>query len=843
MGRIVDQSVRSTFKMTTGASVTTGDVLYATATDASVKPYAVQTPAFTTYTDTPITTFNTVAGAAASNNAIKVAYLTTGDYVIAYASSNNTPTFQRYNSSGVAQGSLTTIETVGTITSLSISALDSGNFVVAYNNTTTNVKAAVYNSTGTQLVAPFVVEAVSASSVIAAPMTGGGFVVVYNNTSTNIRYGNYNIAGVLQGSLTTLATGNYAGSSNIVDAKPLSDGQVAVCYALSTGQVRYAHIGTNGAISVTDTLAFTANNTQTWPRVCPTSGGSYVLCVAYATNVQNRVISSAGVMTPFQQDTGTGVATVGGRTAIPMPISVTAGTNIQVAPNSVTGGGTMVFTNGTTSYYYRFDNQGCQINDFQALQGTTSSFVIRGIAANGNDTVIAYYNNSSIPSFVRFSATTNTNLTPGYITPVNNLISTPIGIPPLSSMYSTTNSIGYSDACTLSSGDIAIVAINSSYPYGCHLTIMGQDGRIKLQKWVVVDIGTISLTFVSIAALTNGGFVIATQSNNSSTGQWAYIYNSTAQFVNAVRVDTLANSTNIVVTGLTGGSFAIAYNDTGNTQSKYAVYSNTGATVLAPTAIPTYHTSTVGRYAIASMVDGGFVITVCANTFNSSFFARYTATGTQVAAMTSIGGVAGTLSVAGSTDNGWAIIFYGSSTQMFVHKYSSGNTFQWQIALTPSTVLTSYAPKIIYCPINNYFTTLYSVSGPMYQVHKFNLQGFVINQTTSTTTGQSFTSASYNSTNYALVPQINDNIVAVGASSASTLLNYTTISQGYTIVGVAGESASANTEIDVIVDGVTTLNKSYAPVTLSSFGANPSGVKGLVTGLTAELTRQRNNLG
>ena len=48
MGRIVDQSVRSTFKMTTGTSVTSGDLLYATATDTRVRPYIAQTPSLTT---------------------------------------------------------------------------------------------------------------------------------------------------------------------------------------------------------------------------------------------------------------------------------------------------------------------------------------------------------------------------------------------------------------------------------------------------------------------------------------------------------------------------------------------------------------------------------------------------------------------------------------------------------------------------------------------------------------------------------------------------------------------------------------------------------------------------
>jgi hypothetical protein len=845
MGRIVDQSVKSTFKMTTGASVTTGDLLYATATDANVKPYSVQTPSFTTYTDTPITTFNTVAGAAASAAAVKVAYLTTGDYVVVYPSANTTPTFQRYNSSGVAQGSLTTIETTGTIQSLSIAPLANGNFVVAYNNTTTNVRAAVYGSTGTQLVAPFIVEAVSAASVVAAPMTSGGFVIIYNNTTTNIRYGNYNIAGVLQGSLTTLASGSYS-SANTVDAKALSDGQVAVCYCNAVGNVRYAHIGTSGTISVIDTIAFTT--TQAWPRICPTTGGSYILCVTNSTGngfIQNRVVSSAGVMTPFMQSTAAGTATADGTTAITMPFTVNAGTKIQVAPNSVTGGGTMVFTNGTSSRYFRFDNRGAQITEFQGLQGTTATFYAQGIASNGNDTVISYYNASSIPSFVRFSATTNTNTTPAYITPTNNVIKDPVAIPPLSTMFTTTTSIGMYKVCTLNSGDIAILTQNASYTSGCHLTIMGQDGRIKLQKWVIGNCGS-TFTQMGIAALSNGGFVVALSAASAAVGQFFIIYDSSANFVNSTQIQATAGGI-IAVTGLTGGGFAVAYTDQTSSNSKYAVYSNTGATVLSPTALAVYPTG-ANSIAITSMVDGGFVIVMVTGT--TLQWTRHTSTGVIISGPNSLTTTNNPVSVVGSSDNGFAILHFGTSTpntRVYLSKYTSGNVADWTRALNPGSGITatpSVGIDVTYCPVNNYFISHYA-NGNTYVIHKINLQNNVINQTEATyNNGQTYFTTSVVPQNASIVSQSNDNVVILGACALSNNQNaYVTISQGYTIVGVAGESAAINTEIDVIVDGVTTLNKSYAPVTLSSFGANPSGVKGLITGFTAELTRQRNNLG
>ncbi len=827
--------------MTTGASVTTGDLLYATATDANVKPYPVQTPSFTTYTDTPITTFNTVAGAGSSGGLVRVAYLTTGDFVVVDAINGTTPTFQRYNSSGVAQGSLTTIETTGSITSLNISALASGNFVVAYNNTTTNVRAVVYNSTGTQLVAPFIVEAVNAASVCVAPMTSGGFVVVYNNATTNIRYGNYNIAGVLQGSLTTLVSGNYS-SANTVDAKPLSDGKVAVCYALSTGAVRYAHIGTNGSISVADTLAFTANSTQTWPRICPTTNGSYILCVAYSTIVQNRVISSTGVMSPFPQLSAVSTATGSGRTAIDLPINITAGTQIQVAPNSVTGGGTMVFNNNTTSYYYRFDNMGSQISDFVGLQGTTSTFAARGIASNGNATVITYYNASTLPSFVMFSATTNANTTPAYITPTNSLI-TSTRLSRVSAMYGTSINIGWLDACTLNSGDIAVVAQSPTYSGGYFLTIMGQDGRFKLQKWVVATSGSQN-SQVSIAALSNGGFVIAAGHNsNIFIGQYAFIYDSSINFVNSVKIDSTTSNT-ISVCGLVNGGFAVAYNNsTSNTY--YAVYSNTGAVVLSQTVISSSnYSSAAGGVAVASMVDGGFVVAMAVTTPSTNYFARYTANGTQIVSYTSISGVGNTytISAVGTPDNGFAVLYWYNSSAVAVVKYNSASSVQWTTALTPTTANNNYAIRMTYCPLNQYLVTHYAISGAIPYIHKISLTGAILNGDSSDN-GQRYFNAS-SSNNSVPVSQVNDNTVILAGLSSSTLsLIYTTISQGYTIVGVAGESAATNTEIDVIVDGVTTLNKSYAPVTLSAFGANPAGVKGLVTGFTAELTRQRNNLG
>ena len=164
MGRIVDQNVKSTFKMTAGGNVTAGDLLYApSVTSPNPKSVPYVTSSLTSYKDTSISAGTTIITGTGLNSAqwLGRCQLVSGDYVIAYVDTGGTVIkFQRFNSSWVAQGAVVTVETITSNATLSIAALTGGGFALAYNNTTTNVRAAVYDSTGTQTVAPFVVEAV-----------------------------------------------------------------------------------------------------------------------------------------------------------------------------------------------------------------------------------------------------------------------------------------------------------------------------------------------------------------------------------------------------------------------------------------------------------------------------------------------------------------------------------------------------------------------------------------------------------------------------------------------------------------------------------------------------------
>lgn len=843
MGRIVDQNVKSTFKMTTGASVTSGDLLYANASDFKVLPLASQTPSFTSYTDTVPTTFTNLNTNAVNGNTVKVCNLVSGDYVIAYTTTSGGyfVKFQRYNSSGVAQGSLTTVDTTIS-TTLSIAPLSGGGFVIAYNDgaVTTNPRFAVYNSTGTQTVAPTMIENVTTSTIAAEAMTSGGFVVVYNAGTTNLKYGYYNVSGVLQGSLTSIVAGDFSAVNNM-HAKQLSDGQIAVGYRDASFNIYIAHINSSGAISVASAPKWAASGTSPgFVRICPTTNGSYVLCYVQATYAQNKVISSTGVLTPSQWST---IAT-SGATTVTFPNSLNLNTtySIEVAPNSVAGGGTMTITNGTSSYYYRFDNQGCQIGEIVGITGNSTTFRALGIAANGNDTWVTYVDANNYPSFTKFSATTNTNITPAYITQNNNVLSPVLTLASPTPSYTTNNTLGKFSSCILNSGDIVSVTQNNSYTYGCHLTVFGSDGVIKFQKWVWVDGGN-TLNEIGVASLSNGGFVVVTTNSGAGTGagQFAYIYSSTAQYVTTIKIDVIGTtSNNISVIGLVNGGFAVAYQNT-STGTKYAVYANDGTTIASPTNIAQYNNSQRAN-SIAAMVDGGFVIALLGST-GITYVQRFAATGVAVSTLTNTSGTSGvSVSVVGTSDNGFGLLKWQSSFAIYLQKYNSGSLSPaWSIVLVGGSPVPSqsYDIRLTYCSTNGYFVATYYNSGLSAQYFfKVNLAGYVLNGGTITVSGQALANSTLNS--ITLLPKTNDNVIIL--SGYSGYFQYLTFSQGYTLVGVAAESASTNTEIDVIVDGVTYLNKSWYPTTVNTLSNIPTGIKGVITGTTAELTRQRNNL-
>lgn len=138
-----------------------------------------------------------------------------GDYVVAWGTSKDNGTtisssamFQRFQASGVPQGSTVTIASSTTITSFvgdpAVATDNTGDFVVVWiaNLPNLTVQAQRYNSSGVAVGARLAVSAPTMHLVnpLVAMDSAGDFAVAYSNSSTNaVIIRRYNSTGVIQG--------------------------------------------------------------------------------------------------------------------------------------------------------------------------------------------------------------------------------------------------------------------------------------------------------------------------------------------------------------------------------------------------------------------------------------------------------------------------------------------------------------------------------------------------------------------------------------------------------------------------------------------------------------------
>ncbi len=118
-----------------------------------------------------------------------------------------------------------------------------------------------------------------------------------------------------------------------------------------------------------------------------------------------------------------------------------------------------------------------------------------------------------------------------------------------------------------------------------------------------------------VAAINNGGFVVVDQRNypnlNGDNDIAVYIRDANGAAVSSLTIDfSDAVDTNPCVTGLTNGSFAVAWNRAdreGNTAIYYAVYASNGNVRVGPTLLD--GSGSINREpSIAALKDGGFAI-------------------------------------------------------------------------------------------------------------------------------------------------------------------------------------------------------------------------------------------
>ena len=151
---------------------------------------------------------------------------------------------------------------------------------------------------------------------------------------------------------------------------------------------------------------------------------------------------------------------------------------------------------------------------------------------------------------------------------------------------------------------------------------------------------------------------------------------------------------NIGVLALTGGGFVVFWQpDSNASYVTYAIYSNTGTVVLAPTTdtATNLNSNSVHNMYGVGMPDGGFII--CANNISTSvvYYARYDSTGTRTVNWVSVqfgGTIMSQYSVVVARPDGQYIFFCITSdnSTVFASRYTGGNS-----SVGVETVMTSSA--------------------------------------------------------------------------------------------------------------------------------------------------------
>jgi hypothetical protein len=149
-----------------------------------------------------------------------------------------------------------------------------------------------------------------------------------------------------------------------------------------------------------------------------------------------------------------------------------------------------------------------------------------------------------------------------------------------------------------------------------------------------------------------------------------------------------ANYGLVTVTALTGGGFAVAWEN--STSSIYvAVYSNTGTVVTAPftDALPAGSQNSQTKIRMTSLANGGFVV-VTVNTSNNLYFKIYTAIGGATTSFTqlptSIQSSPDQFSVASRSDSSFIVVYPSASTVFRYYLYNSSGG-----SITNSTISTT----------------------------------------------------------------------------------------------------------------------------------------------------------
>lgn len=238
----------------------------------------------------------------------------------------------------------------------------------------------------------------------------------------------------------------------------------------------------------------------------------------------------------------------------------------------------------------------------------------------------------------------------------------PFAAGPATSLPWATNLAGC--GCVLSNGNAVLVGTGSnSVVFGIFNPLGVQQGGL-----VTLPHASPSISLYAVA-LSGGGFALAYQDQGTLAATVAVFSNTGAQILAPLIVEVGVATTSLAIAPLSGGGFAVAY-CTSTGAVRYAVYSGTGSVVQAPatTGLNGIMATSPCAVSVGALIAGGFVVAAFNASNIISYFSRFSATGvvqqSNVAAFQANAASTGycTVSVTGLAAGGFIIVHYANGT-------------------------------------------------------------------------------------------------------------------------------------------------------------------------------------
>jgi hypothetical protein len=597
-----DMDTEGTVALVAASTIQSGDIVFNTL-DGAVSLQVPQPVTSTIDNNSTSPIYPVELVTPSSENAIAICTLVSGDTVVV-TSTATAVKFSRYNSSGVLQGSITTVETLSSVQTVDVAALTGGSFVIAYGYNVAGVKFAQYSSTGT-LVGSItnIQNPGQLARVAVAPLTSGNFVVIWGISGGGASFAQYTTANALVGSVTSPSWPGGASSSSVAVAGLTNGNFVVIRGGGSSGSVEaYQYNSSNTIIGSVITLQ-TNLTTYSYVGVTGLENGSFALVYQMESNqVRYRIYNTSN-------------------TLIYGDVVLANGNNGWLAVRTLANGNFVVVyqvITGTQPVYYT------QLTPLGAFVGLKDNLV--GTSAAGSGLSVAGFSDSSF-------AIAYCNAAGHYFTKFNKVSAVlPALIPQLdTTLHSTQYSIQSMEPASTTNGRVASTLLANDcfvVAYGTNnesvrLSIRHPTGQLKVGP-ISID-KTNTNTQVSLCTLANGNFVLAFM-GVSQVGNYPKFVQYTPEGVRVGSITTVeASSVNsLAITALNGGGFVIAYLISSNVL-KFNQYDSTGTIVGSTTTVASSITNPI---AAATLTNGNFVIAY--QNATNAFFAIYNTSNQQL---------------------------------------------------------------------------------------------------------------------------------------------------------------------------------------------------------------------